>query len=207
MLASAQEQEQERVRRRGGLARHLHAGAVGGCRPVASRRPEWRIPARSPGTNVTPSPCTSSSTATVRRVTAGHGGRRARPAAGDPPHRPRPRERAGRLGLGRDRLVAGTALGELDRVPGQHVRGDELDKRPKRATTPPGLGAHGCVGQPRHGVTDEHPPRGLAFRVGGSGHGTGATGWLDAPSVARSHRRVRARTPRPRGRGRGGSGS
>jgi hypothetical protein len=90
-------------------------------------------------------------------------------------------ERAGRLGTGRDRLVANGARGELDAVPTQHVRGDELGERPERATTQfglrPGLddrpgeparGAHVCVGEPRHNATTEHTPRGVAFRVGGS---------------------------------------
>ena len=50
------------------------------------------------------------------------------------------RERAGRLGLGGDRLVADRARGELDAVPCQHVGGDELARVPAApggATRPP----------------------------------------------------------------------
>ena len=48
-------------------------------------------------------------------------------------------ERAGRLGLGRDRLVADRARRELDAVPRQHVCGDEPGKRLERATAQFGL--------------------------------------------------------------------
>ena len=88
-------------------------------------------------------------------------------------------KRAGRLGPGRDRHVADDARGELDPVPGQHVRGNELGERPERTTTQfglrPGLDerpgepvrrVHVRVGEPGHGVSSEHTPRRAPFRVG-----------------------------------------
>ena len=48
-------------------------------------------------------------------------------------------ERAGRLGLGRDRLVTDRARRELDAVPREHIRGDELSEplsaRPRNSVT------------------------------------------------------------------------
>ena len=73
------------------------------------------------------------------------------------------RECAGRLGLGRDHVVADRTRGELDAVPRQHVRGDELGEsrqRPPahirhRAGFDESSGeavrvAHVCVGEPGH---------------------------------------------------------
>jgi hypothetical protein len=89
-------------------------------------------------------------------------------------------KRAGRLGPGRDRHVADDARGELDPIPGQHVRGNELSECPERATTQFGLRprlderpgkpvrrVHVRVGKPGHGVTSEHTPRCAALRIGG----------------------------------------
>ena len=64
------------------------------------------------------------------------------------------RERAGRLGLGGDRLVADDARGELDAIPRQHVRGDEFGEpllAPGGAARPPSgpRGARGRSGARR----------------------------------------------------------
>ena len=98
------------------------------------------------------------------------------------------RERAGRLGLGGDRLVADSAGGELDAIPRQHVCRDELreplqrpaaqlghrpgfDERPGE----PVRGTHVWVGEPGHRrATDDDTPG-------------GAPGWrkLRSPSLCR----------------------
>ena len=79
----------------------------------------------------------------------------------------------GGLRLGRDRLVANGARGQLDHVPGQDVRGNELGERRERAPaelalspgfddrpSEPVCGAHVGVSEPGHGVTGEHTPHG-----------------------------------------------
>jgi hypothetical protein len=60
----------------------------------------------------------------------------------------------GRLGPGRDRLVADATRGELDPVPGQYVGRDELGERPQSATTQVGLrpGLDERPGKPARGA-------------------------------------------------------
>jgi hypothetical protein len=85
-------------------------------------------------------------------------------------------ERAGTLGLGRHRLVANLARRQLDPVPDDHVRGDQLGERVERTTAElrlrpgadqpsgePVRGAYVAVGEPGHCVTssDDTP----AWRV------------------------------------------
>ena len=73
-------------------------------------------------------------------------------------------EGAGRLRPDRDRLVIDGARGELDAIPGQDVRGNQLGERPERATPQLGLrpGAHDRAGE---------PVRGAHVGVGEPGHG------------------------------------
>ena len=86
-------------------------------------------------------------------------------------------EGAGRLRLGRGRLVIDGARGELDAIPGQDVRGNELGERLQRATSQLGLrpgsydrsgepvrGAHVGVGEPGHGDTRDDTPAAAALR-------------------------------------------
>ena len=85
-------------------------------------------------------------------------------------------EGAGRLRLGRGRLVINGARGELDAIPGQDVRGNELGERLKRATSQLGLrpgsddrsgepvrGAHVGVGEPGHGDACDDTPAARRF--------------------------------------------
>ena len=84
------------------------------------------------------------------------------------------RERTGRLGLGRDRLVSHGAGRELDAIPHQHVCGHELREPRQRPAAQlghrTGLGerpgepvrrAHVGVGEPGHGLTRHDTPRDL----------------------------------------------
>src|SRR5439155_14563083 len=81
-------------------------------------------------------------------------------------------EGAGGLRLGRDRLVANGARGQLDYIPGQDVRGNELGERRERAPaelalspgfddrpSEPVCGAHVRVSEPGHGVTGTYSSR------------------------------------------------
>ena len=108
-------------------------------------------------------------------------------------------KRAGRLGPGRDRHVADGARGELDPVPGQHVGGNELGERPERATTQfglrPGLDerpgepvrcVHVRVGEPGHGVSSDHTPRGAPLRVGGPAPSAAARAGNQNPAPERN---------------------
>jgi hypothetical protein len=102
------------------------------------------------------------------RAPAGRVRREQRVVARVPHHR---REGAGRLRPDRRRLVIDGARGELDSIPGQDVRGNELGERLQRATLQLGLrpgshdradepvrGAHVGVGEPGHGDAFDDTP-------------------------------------------------
>jgi hypothetical protein len=132
-------------------------------------------------------------------------------------------EGAAGLRLGRDRLVANGARGQLDPVPREDVRGDELGERVEYASAQFGLrrgldhpagepvcGAHVCVGEPGHGVTanillssiregnppDVHPPRGPSRRRCAEGDADGAFAGIVGHVRAPAADLIRASLPR-----------
>jgi hypothetical protein len=77
-------------------------------------------------------------------------------------------EGAGGLRLGWEGLVADGARGELDPVPGQNVRGDEVGERLQRAKTQLGL-------RPGSGHRPGNSVRGARVSFGEPGHASPAT--------------------------------
>ena len=88
-------------------------------------------------------------------------------------------EGAGGLRLSWQGLVADGARGELDPVPRQNVRGDEVGERPQRAKTQLGL-------RPGSGHRPGNSVRGARVSVGKPGHASPATIHLAAGA---SHQR------------------
>ena len=73
-------------------------------------------------------------------------------------------EGAGTLGLGGDRLVANVARRQLDPVPDDHVRGDQLGERVERTTAELRLraGARQLPGEPVRAPTSLSASQGIA---------------------------------------------
>jgi hypothetical protein len=126
------------------------------------------------------------------------------------------RKRGRRLGLGGNNLVIDRARRELDAIPRQHIGGHELDEpgqrqpaqlrhrpRPDKRADEAVRGIYVCVGKPRHGVTAEASPPGVAGRALPSGLGCLALAFAKAALRPRAPRscarsgRCSAGSPRP----------